>query len=543
MANPFPPPVSPINMVTNADIPPNDDDISVNTVEARNSIIVNAGERQEYVIKFLFRPSDDSNNSEVARTHFTILKTINDIYPDETTIFDNYGATMKEFPTPKSYDQYLRHFKLQYVKGNQGKNRNPIYLAFHRLHSTIPISEIRKHHVIAALLQKVNTRLTTHHWLEDETRISTLGFFVGVDPGNYLKEDYQEFIRSKIATATKRSKKNVPKFQCGFTSPFIMSDGHRTSTKSYDIQCRQKDAKELIKLLHITYQSAPGFVFHKLRHVDAQTYTNAIRIQNSYLSKSRVVPIHGINSDIMFTLENEILQVDGVLGILRHKDTDTKGRWSIMTNESHFKPICAEFKEHLHNWVLFYSEQFPNPLTFPPPGLAFRNQQEDDDSGISFNTYMTNASSIYTVQEDVFDLPPARSNPAPQAWGGDPIPALLDSTVSTPANSGISTEEYDTVKRDNERLKRELATLTSRFDQYLNSQTPPPPAHNNFPPSFDMKEFIAATTQAVLQSVAEAQLQRGQIPPAIHAQPQSPSRRDQSLDTSMDEDLTHNSIH
>jgi hypothetical protein len=515
----------------------NDDDISVNTVEAKNLIIVNSGERKEYVVKFLFRPTNESGNSEVARTHFNILKTIYDNYPDETTIFDNYGSTMKEFKNPKTYDQYLRHFKLQYVKGNKYKNRNPIYLAFHRLQSTVPISEIRKHHVIAALLQKVNTRLTTHNWKEDETRIATLGFFVGVDPGNHLKEDFEERIKSAIATATRRTKKNIPRFQCGFTSPFVITaDKNRIATKSYDFQCRQKDAKELIQLLQTTYQANPSFIFHKLRHKNLPAYTNAIRKQNSLLANSRVVPIQGVNEDQMFSLENELLQVDGIKEILRHKETHSRGRWSIMTTEAFFKPIVAELSAHLPDWVQFYATEFPSDEDFPAPGLAFKNQPFEEGSEGSFNTYMSACSSIYTIQDDTFDLPPERSNAITQAWGGDPVPALLDSTVSTPANSGISQDDFDAVNRENARLNRKLDELTVLVKNMQQShQTPQQPSQ------IDMNIIIAAATQAALQAVAAAQLQREHVPLVIHDDAPPPSNRDMSFDSlEEDDDLTAN---
>ena len=340
--------------MTNRENQTENDEISIATDTAENRTITNVGEEKEYVIKFLFRPKGEENNTKVAKTHYAILKVITDIYPN-VQVFDNFGSTVKEFPQLKSYDEYLRHFRLQYVKSNEKKNRGSIYLAFHRIRSTVPISEIRKHSSVLMLLQKVNTRLTVHLWKEDETRIANLGFFVGVDPSNYLKEHYEEKVRSQIASVTGKSKKNIPKFQCGFTSPYhIDDDGNRTATKSYDLQVRQKDAKELINLLQQTYKENPIFIFHKMRHTAVQAYQNAIRKQNSFLSTSRVIPIQGIDEVVMFYFENDLLQLNGVNEILRHKDTATKGRWSIMTTEKYVKSITNELNMHLTAWIVFY---------------------------------------------------------------------------------------------------------------------------------------------------------------------------------------------
>lgn len=108
------------------------DNDSVATAEGNNRTIANKGERKEYVVKFLFRPTNENKSSEIALTHYKILKTINEIYPDETTIYDNFGQTIKEFKPPKSYDEYLRHFSLQYVKGKAKSESMLSYLRYSR---------------------------------------------------------------------------------------------------------------------------------------------------------------------------------------------------------------------------------------------------------------------------------------------------------------------------------------------------------------------------------------------------------------------------
>ena len=512
------------------------DNDSVATAEGNNRTIANKGERKEYVVKFLFRPTNENKSSEIALTHYKILKTINEIYPDETTIYDNFGQTIKEFKPPKSYDEYLRHFSLQYVKGNESRKRKPIYMAFHRLLSTVPISEIRKHVVVSTLLQKVNTCLTIHQWKEDETNISILGFFTKVDPGNVLKEEFEETIKTEIATATQRAKKKIPVFRCTFSSPYvhIKQEDYRISTKSYDLQCRQKDAKDLIKLLHATYGNNPKFVFHRLRHVNEKIYMNAIRMQNNYLSKSRVVPIRGVTEEIMFALDNDLLQIEGVYGIHKHRETETKGRWSIMTNEVNFKNVVDQFRAHLKHWVLFYATEFPPPENFPAPALAFKNQpheEESEGSIQSFDSYVSNCSNLYTAQDDLFDAPPAKSNPTPQAWGNHKVPDLIDSTVSTPA-SGISQDDFDRVSRENARLTRKIDTLMEQVQALLVKETkvePTPKAQVKLDQA-EIAQIVAAVTQAMLEK-EKSQQQMDTDPALVNTDlTQSPSCKDMSFD-------------
>ena len=96
------------------------DDVSVSMTMAENRFLTSHNEVKEYVVKFLFRPNTSSHNTEVAQTHYTILCCITHLYP-ETQVFNNFGKTMKEFPLLKTFDAYLHHFKLQFVKANPNK--------------------------------------------------------------------------------------------------------------------------------------------------------------------------------------------------------------------------------------------------------------------------------------------------------------------------------------------------------------------------------------------------------------------------------------
>ena len=100
-------------------------------------------------------------------------------------------------------------------------------------------------------------------------------------------------------------------------------------------------------------------------------YKNAIRKQNSFLAKSRIVPIKGVTMEAMFYVSNEISQILGVLDTFPHKDLANQGRWSIMTNTTHFKAVTTALDTNLASWTRSYCEQeniLLGPL--PPPSLA-----------------------------------------------------------------------------------------------------------------------------------------------------------------------------
>ena len=101
----------------------------------------------------------------------------------------------------ETYDSYAHHFNLQHVKDNTNKTHGDMYLVFHQIHTSMPISKICQHNLIENLLCKVNTCLTIHCWQENETDIATLGFFINIDTGNYvlLHDKFEEHLYLQIS--------------------------------------------------------------------------------------------------------------------------------------------------------------------------------------------------------------------------------------------------------------------------------------------------------------------------------------------------------
>ncbi|TAD88425.1 MAG: hypothetical protein EAY75_05425, partial [Bacteroidetes bacterium] len=121
------------------------------------------------------------------------------IFPS-VKIFDNHGEHIKDFSAFHSTEDYESHFNLHFRKGNTQKRRDSVYSIYHRLHTPIPIRDIRNHRKLQNLLKHHNTRMTLHAWNEDEHDIVNLGFFVNVDPTNFLREDFEEFVGTTIAS-------------------------------------------------------------------------------------------------------------------------------------------------------------------------------------------------------------------------------------------------------------------------------------------------------------------------------------------------------
>ena len=206
-----------------------------------------------------------------------------------------------------------------------------------------------------------------------------------------------------------------------------------------------------------------------------------------------------------------------------------------MTTESKFRSLAAHIKQELPPWVIKNSADYPSPKSFPPPSLAFKNQtydEESDGSQASFQSYVSNCSSIYTVGDENYDDPPPPNNPAPQAWtGNNKIPELLDTTVSTPA-SGISQDEFDKVQRENTKLSKKIDDLTSQVTALLESQQQKAPSKYDI----DMEMIVAKATEAATNAVMLSMKKiREQEVPTKQKRSHEPNILDMSCDASDDE--------
>ena len=134
----------------------------------------------------------------------------------------------------------------------------------------------------------------------------------------------------------------------------------------------------------------------------------------------------------MFHLENKIRQIVGVQDILQHRLTDKIGRWSIVTDEEHFKATASIFDIGLENQVneIVRTHGIQADIEgYDTPQLAFKNRPMDNSSqgtATSFLTYATVCNSVFTMEDDKFNEPPTTDRPVQQAWGGPPsIPKTL----------------------------------------------------------------------------------------------------------------------
>ena len=458
------------------------DESSTDTASAHNHYVKKyVGDEKEYVVKFVFRPK--KNDTKVSSTHFAVLQVIRRVYP-EVKIFNNNGGVITDLNRLLVLNDYVRHYNTQFLKGNEEKDQLPMYIVYHRLHSRIPISEIRNHHDVSARLKNVNARMLVHHWQENETRISNLGFFVEIDPSNVTEEEAVDRVQKEMVKQNPGlTVKKIPKFKMVFTSPFIYDDfDDKCNSKAYGLQCRQDDAKTLIKILKETYKKNPVFLFHRLRHQDEaskEIYRSALIHQNAYLKEHQVIPVVGLTDDIMFYLREKIMAIVGVTDVSKHRDTAKTGRFNVHTTRNYMNSVTKALRETIGDMVQTTLSEYSDlrlPSKFPKPGLAFKKgayEDEEDDKNNSMETYISSCASMFssTINQEYYKEeidpgmynPPSGSSPANQAWKCPvKIPAVVaveTRTDNTPSVMTVNEEREKRLIAENARQQKEIDAL------------------------------------------------------------------------------------
>jgi hypothetical protein len=535
--------------------PTTSDDASQATLNIRITSVVKPDPFIEKCIKFTFRVADNDEASSVSMGHFLVLKAIYDAFGDEVRIYNNQNERLHKFKLP-SHVAYMRHFTMRHRQQNQRLKRKATYQVFHRIQTTVALSSIRKQQQVRDLLTTYHGNLSFHAWSEDVTDVVSLGFFTGVDPTNYLSQDYESSISTELMHGI-GARGGIPKFKVIMSSPSAnLSVKTRLRTKSYDLQVERKDAKAMSDILQKTYHDKPKFIFYRMRYANEKAFNNAIRAQNVFLNQTMTVPLIGVPPDSMFYMENHILAIPGVTQVLRHRHTPDKGRYNVQTTQTHFKSVVATLKRQLNTLINdTFSEtiDIPDHEEFPEPSVMIRDDDHSDtDSISSYFSSCSDAFSLYDAAEaSEADAPPPETTPATQAWGKPLMKALTVSDVTTNTFSAVSDlsspvelelkalkEANLNLTANNNSIMQELRELRQQFASLIQPSAPIAPLPPVPSPASTIPQYTPDELETTLISLIERVLSQQQSPepraPSTPERPPGAKRRNQNTTPNRD---------
>ena len=173
----------------------------------------------------------------------------------------------------------------------------------------------------------------------------------------------------------------------------------------------------------------------------------------------------------MFYLEQYLHQLDGIFDILKHKNTASEGRYSVLTTSKTFSSNASAIKEHLETWVTdITNKQGHNINQSLIPKVWFKGKLAEDELNGN-QSYLSACSTIYLYTEFSINEAPSTQGPVTQAWGALlSIPGTIEATTSTGV-SILSHDEFNCVINENAWLSNEITVPKQQMAALLKHKT------------------------------------------------------------------------
>jgi hypothetical protein len=288
-----------------------------------------------------------------------------------------------------------KHFETHTLPGKGGRPNR--HFVIHRIRTTLLLSTIKNDRRVLQALQENNVFLGRHYFLEDEWNMVNLGFLLFLDPSKHLWEDARQKNFNLLPNNKRHKIGDGERFQLVAGSPFLHLGGRRIPTKAYTAVCLRHHASAIDDLLKRIYNKTCHYVKFCLLHKNKQAYYQALTAQNNYLSTIRMIPIIGISTQMMQSLDECFWMIHGVTDVVRSYTTETNRRWNILTDKKNFHQVL----QFISFWLLDFQGVYERPDDFPAVRVKTQVAEHNSSTGecsymsmsaISYGSYDTNGS-------------------------------------------------------------------------------------------------------------------------------------------------------
>jgi hypothetical protein len=219
----------------------------------------------------------------------------------------------------------------------------------------------------------------------------------------------KEVVKDEVLSMLRKTEEEIPRFEI-VQVRVDMGKNSKTSerTRAYEIQCLQRDASRLAKMLQSgAFREKPVYVPYHMKRSNPSTFKNAIKRQIKTLANQWVIKIHGFTDDI-FTDDMIVCIKDKVLESWAEAIVPTKnkgrGEWKILMDREAHMSTMEWLHEHWADILELIPMEIANASPFDNPKIASKssNHPETGSEEGTINTYGTILSSLYygTDNED-----------------------------------------------------------------------------------------------------------------------------------------------
>jgi hypothetical protein len=237
--------------------------------------------------------------------------------------------------------------------------------------------------------------VTDHQWDETQWDTTRVGFVTDHDPSFFNRSQAAAKFNAHLHSKPQSKKLKIPIFRFVFTSPKVRHSTHTVSTKAYALEVLNEDSVMMLQVLKSLVGTTPEFVPYTLRRKYPEGYEKAIRYQTKLLTSTMVIILQNITDDMMFYLQDRILQIAGVREILPSPKARDMGRFSVLVDKELFKTVRNTLSSSLETWV---KHEIPSDAQPPKDhfmGPARVKPLYDDGLSSGGNSWMTQSNASF----------------------------------------------------------------------------------------------------------------------------------------------------
>ena len=340
-------------------------------------------------------------------------------HPSQITIVD---TKQREWMFEESVDEggFIKEIEKMSIHLHpiKGKDQKVIrWVSVTKTMTKVPLREWKNNDGFFSGVQESKTYIFPHPFQPQEWETASIGFIKDIHVVHFPKEMVHEHLHQLL----QKQEENPPTFQ--LVSQRISTSDKKASTKAFTIQCLKKDAEKLQKMLtHGAFREAPNQVFvpFKYKKTKPDVFLKCIRQQNEVYHKTWIIKIEGITEAMMKYIEQDILNIKGVLHIVPSKRNVEIGEWKVLVDQAK----CSYIHRQLTSaWSTVVTKIPPTDLTNAPRNFSTprisskraRDYQDEDNDDDSYGSLLTTGtdSSVLTVDESILnELPPDLQYPS-----------------------------------------------------------------------------------------------------------------------------------
>ena len=342
-------------------------------------------------LKITYQISKEEAN--IHMKHVTLMKYLATELLDVTAIVNKRHEILRlgAVNSMKNEEIYNNHFDLHKVEIGKEKEKQLVTI-IQEIQSEQSLAFLKKNTQLITFLKEHRIRLQQHEWRAEEWNTRMIGFLPQLSPTHFSKE-----LATKIFTSKLKGVNDAPRFKLKQITVATTLLNTRIRVQVYGIEVQAQDFYTANRIM-VKHTNAPeDFVSFRLQRINVPAFNNAIAYTTQVQAELRTIVINRVSEDSFFILENQVIQLENVIGVYH---VTSKESLRIVVDMEAYLTTRKIIKNHLHSWIEMLDPS-DTRLTGNPEVASIASDEDSEDNW-THNSY--GAESLLSLDISEFKI-------------------------------------------------------------------------------------------------------------------------------------------